>query len=430
MKGIDTSHHQGDKALVDWNKVKKAGYEFVFMKATQGTDLVDGMFVRDKREARRAGLLCGFYHFAGKGFINFKGKLVFVPQDPIAEADFFIRIVKDIQPGELLVLDWETELADPVEWCKTFLDRVEDMTGIKPLLYTNEARVNAHNWIRVSSNGNELWVAKYGVNDGKMHTMPDSGSWGDYALWQYTSRGKVNGITGFVDLNTSSGLTLDELKKLGKEGDIVMEPNFYDKIKDTLAKYGLVKRAEEKWGKRLDEREYAEALEWIKMNAILEDGFSVLTVPMRFDHFGYQFCQLATYGVRKVYHPGTDYNWGKPYEDLGKPIYAMADGIVSYKGIGTGWGNHLFIMHELNHKQFGRIKVWSHYAHLRDFPVLAVGAKVKSGDIVGRCGGSGGWVPHLHFEIRKRPLGVNYFPYGRSKQWVEDNYYNPETFFN
>ncbi|HIS51952.1 MAG TPA: peptidoglycan-binding protein, partial [Candidatus Onthomonas avicola] len=48
-----------------------------------------------------------------------------------------------------------------------------------------------------------FWIARYGSNDGKMHTRPniDGELWG----WQYTSKGKVSGISGNVDLDVMYG---------------------------------------------------------------------------------------------------------------------------------------------------------------------------------------------------------------------------------
>ena len=42
------------------------------------------------------------------------------------------------------------------------------------------------------------WIAKYGNNSGKPGSKPNVSN---VAIWQYSSRGKIPGITGYVDVN-------------------------------------------------------------------------------------------------------------------------------------------------------------------------------------------------------------------------------------
>ena len=210
--------------------------------------------------------------------------------------------------------------------------------------------------------------------------------------------------------------------------------NYWNKVENILAQLGLLKKAQKKWGRMLNKKEYQKALAYIEKHSPKE-FYSELHQPMDWDTaggywHGYKFCQWARYGVRKVCHPGTDYNRGGGSQDLGLPVYAIADGVVTFKGWGTGWGWHMFVIHQLNHKRYGKIKCWSHYAHLQSQPVFAVGESVMCGQKIGEVGGTGGWTPHLHFELRKRPLGIGFFPYGKSKAWVRDNYYDPMEFLN
>ncbi len=201
MKIIDISHWQG---AIDFAKVKKDGYEAVIMKCTQGTAVFDNTFAKNKIAARKAGLLCGFYHFANGG-------------DAIKEADWFMKSVGDLQEGELLVLDFEIDIAKPAQWCKAWLDRVSEKAGFKPLLYSNEARIVAIDFKIVSDADYGLWIAKYGDNDDKAEAneIPNTDEWKFYAIWQFSSKGKVDGIAGNVDLDTTD-MDLKTLKKYGK----------------------------------------------------------------------------------------------------------------------------------------------------------------------------------------------------------------------
>jgi len=208
--------------------------------------------------------------------------------------------------------------------------------------------------------------------------------------------------------------------------------NLWWKVEDTLAELGILKRAKTLWKKKLNKKEYKKALKMIEkeMEERAKDNIYDKTCqPMKYTHFGYGWLEYARYGWRRVWHPAVDYNHGSPYSDLGDPLFAVADGIVTYRAYGRGWGWHLFIIHSINHKKYGKVRFWSHYAHLQERPSIKEGERVKCGQKIAKCGKSGGWrYPHLHAELRKNPLGVNFFPYGKSRSWVKARYYNPLEF--
>ena len=175
-EGIDVSHHN----IIDWKKVNT---DFVIMKATQGVLFVDSELKTNREGSKN--IQQGFYHFADGG-------------DWKKEAKHFLETIGKVK-NEWLVLDWEIDHESPVEWCSGFLSYVEKKTGIRPFLYTNEARVLRYNWEPCTKY--PLWIAKYGTNNGLKQKEPNTGAWDNYKIWQYTSRGKIDGIAGFVDLN-------------------------------------------------------------------------------------------------------------------------------------------------------------------------------------------------------------------------------------
>lgn len=134
-----------------------------------------------------------------------------------------------------------------------------------------------------------------------------------------------------------------------------------------------------------------------------------------------------------TFHPGDDLNHPSGGNaDLHKPVCACADGWVEYAGdSGCGFGKHIFIRHDYPKGH----PLYSHYAHLSAIQV-GKNTKVKCGDQIGLCGYSGrcrgvSWwsTAHLHFEIR-RPIGKGYdfWPVGKSKQWIVEHYYDPIKF--
>lgn len=368
IKGIDTSHHNGDKGLIDWKKVKEAGYVFAFLKATQGTSFKDWQYLRDRKEARAAGVVVGHYHFAGDD--------LGVAKNPIDEADFFLSVVGDLQADEPLMLDWEIELDNAPAWCLAFLSRIEEKTGVKPLLYTNEARVLKLDWSVVVEADFGLWVAKYGVNDGKMNAEPKAGKWPFVAIWQYTSVGTVPGIIGNVDVDAAY-MTLETLKRYGRTGGATTTPKTsqdakfhrYGHLQSISVKLGDTVKAGQKIGENgtgngqwpahlhydIPLKKLAAWTKYVfgmtKEQVAAAYGnpepYRKIVAPW-FDHFGWQYLQLADYSGKTCYHPGEDLNGvGAGNADLGMTVYSATDGVVVHCDDVTtsngGWGKLLVI---------------------------------------------------------------------------------------
>jgi len=83
----------------------------------------------------------------------------------------------------------------------------------------------------------------------------------------------------------------------------------------------------------------------------------------------------------------------------GTPVYATADGIVSFKQAQSGYGTNVIINHGYSYETL--------YAHLSK-RVVKPGQKVKRGQLVGYVGNTGLSVgPHLHYEVWKNGNPVN-----------------------
>ena len=125
------------------------------------------------------------------------------------------------------------------------------------------------------------------------------------------------------------------------------------------------------------------------------------------------------------YHPGADFNdtgWGD--HDLGAPIYAVADGIVTAVGFWPVWGNLILIEHRL---QDGS-QIWSQYAHPREV-LVKKDDMVRRGQKIGTIGKGDNdryWA-HLHFEIRRKDFHVASWQV-HNPEIVKTNYHDPITF--
>ena len=245
VPGIDVSYWN---AGIDWPKVRATGQRFVFVKASEADYYRDSTFDDNWLGAKSAGLLRGAYHF-------FRCNV-----DAKRQADSFINYVKSFNDdGELPpVLDLETNDGQKKEKIilavKTWIDRVETAFGRKPIIYSgqyflqdflSEAGGGPPAWSKDYS----LWLAQYPNNyiEGSQPYLPRG--WFKWTFWQYSEKGRVNGINANVDLNVFNG-ALEELYKFANP-KIVLEPQATpqkhqivagDSFESIAIKYGVTVR--------------------------------------------------------------------------------------------------------------------------------------------------------------------------------------------
>lgn len=161
MKGYDISR---------WNAQTPLDRKFVIIKATEGIGFTDPKLNFHFNNAKNAGVLRGYYHFARPDLGNSAN----------AEAEWFVSQLPEGELGQaLLALDYEEKaLAYGPTWARLFLDRVYGLTGVKPVIYIQGSVL--HDYKLVADGDYDLWVAKWSSN------APDPSPWSYYALWQYT----------------------------------------------------------------------------------------------------------------------------------------------------------------------------------------------------------------------------------------------------
>ena len=190
IHGIDVSRHQQE---ISWDnvmqmKVNNVAIGFAFMKATEGTDLVDAQYRNNMRNALAAGVPRGAYHF----FIGSKsGKL---------QAAHFVETVY-LKKGDLPpVLDVEqangASVFDVQQRVADWLNLVEKRYKIKPIIYSNIGFYNT--FLAGRFDDYPLWVAHY-LEKEKPRIQR---SW---LFWQHNETGHVTGIRTNVDFNVFNG---------------------------------------------------------------------------------------------------------------------------------------------------------------------------------------------------------------------------------
>lgn len=201
--GIDVSNHNPP---VDWQAVKNANISFAFAKATEGATFKDKTFTTNWSGMKAAGIMRGAYHF-------------FRPVKTAEEqVDNFLQVVKKVlEPGDLppvldlepwpeqVGIDWKNlAFNERINRVKTWLEKVENATGEKPIIYTL-----ASFWKEYMRDSQEftdypLWVAHF-----TSKPQPDvpANNWGGngYTIWQHTESGRVSGVSGPVDRNRFNG---------------------------------------------------------------------------------------------------------------------------------------------------------------------------------------------------------------------------------
>jgi Peptidase family M23 len=129
--------------------------------------------------------------------------------------------------------------------------------------------------------------------------------------------------------------------------------------------------------------------------------------PAEDDVYGCDSPLSSIYSCSGFFHPGEDWNM-LDQDDFGKPIHAIADGIVllsqnqgkrNSDGTWTSnnFGNIIIIGHKLENGE----TIASIYGHMQDKSSYEPGDVISKGDEIGLIGTSGGVASHLHFEITK-----------------------------
>lgn len=210
LNGIDVASYQSG---MDAGNV--AG-DFVIIKATEDTNYMNPVFSGHVKQTLAAGKKLGVYHFASVG-------------DAKKQADFFLKKVSSYVGKAMLVLDYEAgAVSQGVSWAKTWLDRVYDKTGVRPVIYMGLADENRLDWSPVVKANYGLWVAQYNnyntVSGYKPRNLYGSlKHWKSAAMFQYTSAGRLGGWAGNLDFDIFYGSKSD-WDKYAKAPQTVAKP--------------------------------------------------------------------------------------------------------------------------------------------------------------------------------------------------------------
>lgn len=216
MKVIDIASHQSG---LDISRIDVEG---VIVKATESTNYVNPYCDRHVQQTLSLGKKLGVYHYAGNSGTKTLG-------NPREEAEYFFNNTRGYVGKGLFVLDFE-EQTHRKDWAGEWVSRFREISGVNPLIYVSESPLLSGTWpSHVLDCG--LWVAKYrdmaadwNWDMSQAGNKPASGQWPFYAMWQWTSTGRLNGYDGNLDLNEfyGDGATWDAYAKVN--GQPVPQP--------------------------------------------------------------------------------------------------------------------------------------------------------------------------------------------------------------
>ena len=185
VHGIDVSVYQGS---VDFSRVAQSGVRMVYIRSTLGFSYVDPTHERNADGARAAGLEFGFYHFCTASTTDEAVRQARFFAQTIARYDYGLKPVLELSPARALSRTETTDVA------LAFLQEVERLTGREPAIYCSASTPREDYDSRLAPYS--LWVAQYGAREPESNDI-----WPTWAGWQYSERGRVDGIEGNVDLD-------------------------------------------------------------------------------------------------------------------------------------------------------------------------------------------------------------------------------------
>lgn len=203
VRGVDVSSYQGE---IDWDTLSSQNISFAFIKATEGSSMVDPCFSYNYDCAQHTDLKIGAYHFfsydsggdtQADNFISAVDKIDnMLP--PVIDLEFYGD--KEKNPPEQEVVRKQLDL---------MLQKLEEHYGMKPILYATEKSYSLY--LAGAYDEYDIWIRN-------VISSPHLSDNRDWKFWQYTNRGRLEGYDGdeqYIDLNVFQG-TEEEFEKYTK----------------------------------------------------------------------------------------------------------------------------------------------------------------------------------------------------------------------
>ncbi len=217
--GPDISYHNSPSSTAlsqsQWNKIKSAGYKFAIIRvayrslSSSGSLNTDYGYALNIQRAHEAGLKVGVYIYSQ----------ALSTKEAKAEANYLIKLIEPYRTyiNMPVVMDYEygsgrltsskpskaTKTAAVLQFFKTV-----KAAGYSPMLYANKSFLEGSLTMSSIEGQGDIWLAHYTTS------AAASSYAGAYSFWQWTSTGKISGVSGSFDLNTWCRQGLSSLRAL------------------------------------------------------------------------------------------------------------------------------------------------------------------------------------------------------------------------
>ena len=187
--GIDVSKHQGN---INFYKVKNAGVDFVILRAGYGkfAKQKDEMFETNYRQCKANGIPCGVYWFSYAKNVEAAKQEAAACLEVIKGKQFEYPIYFDLEDSNIVKLSALGKNTCS-EIARAFMTEIEK-AGYWAGLYMSKSPLESFITEDIRKRF-AVWVAHYGVKQTTYN--------GQFGMWQKSSTGKIDGISGNVDLN-------------------------------------------------------------------------------------------------------------------------------------------------------------------------------------------------------------------------------------
>jgi lysozyme len=183
----DFSHWE---SVSDWSEVAEQ-IDGAYLKATQRHNWIDSTFNPNRKGCKSVNLPWGAYHFWEETTTG------------VVQANHFLSVLNGDYGQLPPCLDFEPfyigqhpSRLGALSSIKSFVETVEQRTGIKPIFYSNPDHINflkpVPDWLLNCG----LWIADY-----SSPVIPDFEPWKSWVMWQFSDAGTLEGIDDAVDLN-------------------------------------------------------------------------------------------------------------------------------------------------------------------------------------------------------------------------------------
>ncbi len=201
IDGIDVSYWQNSRGNIDWNKVKRQGIDYVFIRIGYTSQssfnmYEDSYFETNYQGARDAGIMVGVYYYS----------MATTTSEAQKEAKYVLKLLDGRQLDMPVIMDYEfagrltnaynswsssTKKTKLTSNALAFLKVIAD-SEYEPMFYSYRNMLDNSLTANLIDNKYKVWMAQYSTNNSYS---------GNYEFWQYTSSGKVTGLSGNIDCN-------------------------------------------------------------------------------------------------------------------------------------------------------------------------------------------------------------------------------------